>query len=235
MQNKVMIGCPVRNRAWVLPRYLQSLLELEYPGQKMEYGFIINDCTDETELIMERFAREQAGRVKLFTINYGAGRGYRRGAYDLTRLAALRNHLLNAFLQSSCDYLFSVDSDIMVAPSTLRCLIEDDCDIISALVCNGHELGDEGIYNILQKNSEGELIHQREFPRDRVFPVDCTGAAYLIKRAVIARHGVRYSSQQGAEDIGFCAAAQAKGLGIFCDGRLECRHLMHEEEAVKEF
>lgn len=225
-----MIGCPVRNRAWVLPLYLRALQSLEYCDALIEYCFIINDCTDQTALILERFAREQrAGKVNLLTINYGLNKGYRRGIYDFSRLAALRNHLLNAFLQSDCALLFSLDSDILAPPETLACLVEDDCDIVSALVCNGHELGDPSLYNILVRGSRGEFVHLRNFPRDRVFPVDCTGAAYLIKRVVVEKYGVRYSSWQGAEDIGFCEAARRQGLGIYCDGRLECTHLMREE------
>ncbi len=228
MAGKVMIGCPVRNRAWVLPLYLQALQTLEYPETKIEFCFILNDCTDQTPLILERFAREHAGRVNLLTINFGLNKGYRRGMYDFSRLAALRNHLLNAFLQSNCERLFSLDSDILAPPETLARLIQDDCDIVSAPVCNGHEMGDKSLYNILIRDIRGELVHWRDFPRDRVFPVDCTGAAYLIKRAVVEKYGVRYSSHQGAEDIGFCEAARQQGFGIYCDGRLECTHLMRE-------
>lgn len=230
-----MIGCPIRNRAWILPLYLESLQALKYPEAKIEYCFIINDCSDQTPLILEHFAEQKAAGVKLITINYGSEKGYRRGMYDFSRLAALRNHLLNAFLQSDCEYLFSLDSDILAPPDTLTRLIEDNCDIVSALVCNGHELNDQSIYNILRRNHEGKLVHWRDFPRDRIFPVDCTGAAYLIKRAVIASCGVRYSSEQGAEDIGFCSAAAQKGLGIYGDGRLECVHMMHEKIINSDF
>jgi len=205
---------------------------LAYPCQKIEYGFVINDCTDNTQLLLEDFAQWKAGQVKLHTINYGAKKSCRRASYDLSRLAALRNQLLNIFLQSDCEYLFSLDSDILAPPDILTRLIANNCDIISALVCNGHELGDKSIYNVLVWNEKGKLVHRREFPRDRVFPVDCTGAAYLIKREVIAEYGVRYSSNQGAEDIGFCLAAQHKGLGIYCDGRLECDHIMNESLGI---
>lgn len=226
---KVMIGCPLRDRAWVLPRYLDCLQKLDKSQCQVQYAFIINDCSDHSPRILAGFAHEQPELVKLIEKNYNAPGGYRRGQYNFGRLAELRNLLLNVFLQSDCDYLFSLDSDILVPADTLTQLLSDDCDIVSALVCNGHEIGDDGIYNILKRESDGSYVHIRNFPRNRVFPVDCTGAAYLIKRSVIAA-GVCYSSRHGGEDIAFCEDAAALGFNIFCDGRLECLHLMREGE-----
>ena len=231
MNKKVMIGCPVRNRAWVLPRYLECLGKVEYPPEKTEYCFVINDCVDETPEILESFASEQRSPVKLIRMDYGHDQGHDRGKYSFARLASLRNLLLEGFLDSDADYLFSVDSDILVPPSALNCLLEDDCDIVSALVCNGHELGNEKIFNIL-KRKNGRWMHLLEFPRDKIFQVDCTGAAYLIKRRVIEACGVRYSAALGAEDIGFCHSAGKKGIKIFCDSRVECTHLMRENDII---
>ncbi len=226
---KIMIACPVRNRAWSLLYYLTALKRLAYPKSQLEFCFIINDCIDGTPQILENFAREEKGRVKLIYYNLGQEYGHRRGQYSLWRLAQLRNRLLEAFMDSDATHLFSVDSDILVPADSLSILLQDDCDIVSALVCNGEEVGDSTIYNILTKDASGNLVYYRDFPRDRVFPVDCTGAAYLIKRKVIESMGIRYSAKEGSEDIGFCRQAQEKGAGIFCDGRIECIHLMREE------
>lgn len=226
MINKVMIGCPVRNRAWILPRYLEHISRLEYPRDKLEYCFIINNCTDDTRQILEDFARKQSIPVKLVIADFQDKAGHTRGNYSFNRLAWLRNILLSEFLKSSCGFLFSVDSDILVPPDVLSKLIEDECEIISALVCNGHQVGDKQIFNILNKSKDGTFIHLKEFPRDRTFQVDCTGAAYLIKRKMIEDMGIRYSAEFGAEDIGFCEAAREKGIKIYCDGRLECIHVM---------
>lgn len=225
---KVMIGCPVRNRAWILPRYLDCLQKLNQRTFEARYGFIINDCSDTSPQLLAQFARQHPGRVKLIEKNHPSPGGYHRGEYNFSHLAELRNHLLQACLQSDCDYLFSLDSDILVPQPTLEQLLEDNCDIISALVCNGHEIGDPGIYNILQRQADGSYMHMRDFPRNKVFPVDCTGAACLVKRSVIEAR-VRYSGGRGGEDIAFCEAAVARGFDIYCDGRVECLHCMQEK------
>lgn len=228
MPERVMIGCPVRNRAWVLPQYLAALVALDYPPARLEFCFVVNDCVDATPRILQDFSRDSGLRVQHINMDLGAGQGYRRGEYSLARLARLRNTLLEAFLASGCDCLFSVDSDILPPAGALRSLVEDRCQVVSALVCNGHQVGDASLYNVLRERSPGHYVYLQDFPRDRLFPVDCTGAAMLIRRQVVER-GARYSAVNGSEDIGFCESVRQQGLVIFCDGRVECLHLMREE------
>lgn len=223
-----MIGCPVRNRAWILPAYLQALTELEYPEDKLKFCFIVNDCQDNTRLILEEFTRASRSPVRVRECNHSRPGGYKRGFYKLSRLAELRNILLQEFLESSCEYLFSVDSDILMPPHSLSILLEDSCLMVSALVCNGHEVGDPGLFNVLNRDDDGGYRHLREIPEKTLFRVDCTGAAFLIAREVIEKHGVRYAAGRGAEDIGFCEQASRMGLEIFCDSRVEGLHVMQE-------
>lgn len=220
---QVMIGCPVRNRAWILPQYLQHLTALDYPPEQVEYCFVINDSQDETEALLHAFARRFPAR--LLYDNSSRPGGWQRGYYQFGRLAELRNRLLEAFLQSECDYLFSVDSDILVPPQALQQLVQTGRDVVSALVCNGAGIGDDQFYNIFNWD-DGRLLPIRQFPRDQVFPVDCTGAACLIKRRVIET-GARYNSRWGSEDIGFCREVQKHGFAIFCHGGIECVHVMN--------
>lgn len=218
-----MIGCPVRNRAWILPQYLQYLATLIYPPEQIEYCFVINDSQDETEAILQEFARRFP--VRLLYDNSSRPGGWQRGFYQFSRLAELRNRLLNEFLQSDCEYLFSVDSDILVPPNCLQQLLQADKDVVAALVCNGAEIGDDQFYNVFTLTDD-HLQPIRNFPRDRLFPVDCTGAAYLIKRRVIGA-GVRYNSSWGPEDIGFCRQVKEYGFSIYCHGAIECVHVMN--------
>lgn len=228
MAMKVLIGCPVRNRAWVLPRYLQALKNLDYDPANLEYCFVVNDSIDDTLEILQAFRHEVPSPVKIITCDLHGNKEHRRGYYSFFHLAILRNILLEEFLKSECSYLLSVDSDIIIPPVTLKTLIGSNCDIVSALVCNGHEIGDTGIYNILRRRADGRYEHIREFPRYEVFEVDCTGAAYLIKREVIGKYGVRYSASRGSEDIGFCENAKARGRKIYCNPWAETYHEMIE-------
>ncbi len=227
--DKVLIGCPVRNRAWILPRYLQALKNLDYNHFNLEYCFVVNDCTDNTLEILKDFRREVPSRVRIIICNLQDNTGHQRGYYSFFHLAVLRNILLEEFLKTECAYLLSVDSDIIIPEHTLKCLKNTNCEIVSALVCNGHEIGDLSVYNILNRKPNGRYEHIRNFPLNEVFEVDCTGAAYLVKREIIEKYQVRYSASRGSEDIGFCENAKAKGRKIFCNPQVETYHVMREE------
>lgn len=227
-----MIGCPIRNRAWVLPEYLKHITSLDYNPADLEFCFIINDSDDNTGSILEEFALQNPGKVRLVVQDFDLPGGYLRGQYNFSRLAFLRNRLLQEFLDSSCSHLFSIDSDILVPTCALKILLQDACDIVSALVCNGHEIGDKELFNILYLDPDKGYLHMRDFPRSQLFRVECTGAACLIERGVIEDSGVRYSAARGPEDIGFCEDARRKGIEIFCDSRVECVHLMKEGEIL---
>lgn len=224
----VLIGCPIRNRGWILPDYLQRLENIDYPPDKLNFCFIVNDSVDDTEAILNEFAHRSYSPVQIVKTTAAKFHGHKRGAYRFEQLAKLRNMLLEKFFQSDCEYLLSVDSDILVPPDIIKRLLSRNCQIISALVCNGHHINDTSIYNVMRKTSAGSYQHIKDFPRDRIFSVDITGAAYMIHRSVITDHKVYYSARFGGEDIGFCEAARARGIPIYCDGSIECQHMMIE-------
>ncbi|MDR1159950.1 MAG: hypothetical protein LBK69_04910 [Syntrophomonadaceae bacterium] len=229
---KVMIGCPVRDRAWILPRYLESIRALDYPPDLLEFCFIINDCSDNTPELLKEFAAQEQRPARLVHADSFKPGPFERGLYSFKRLAELRNILIGQFLLSSCDYLFSIDSDIAAASDSLNKLVQSGKDIVSALVWNGGAVNSPDIYNILQRDGTGRYIHIKSFPPETVFPVDCTGAAYLIKRWVLERAHVKYNADHGAEDIGFCKAAQQAGAGIFCHSGVRCFHYMKKPQAI---
>ena len=45
----VMIGGPVHNKHWVVDAYIDSLISLDYPKDKVSLVFYINDSTDGTK------------------------------------------------------------------------------------------------------------------------------------------------------------------------------------------
>ncbi|MGE5422301.1 MAG: glycosyltransferase [Ignavibacteriales bacterium] len=222
---RILIGCPVRDRAWILPRYLESLAGLDYPPENIEYVFVVNDSTDNTFSILQQFSKQQVSPVHLIAIDFGNRRSADRGGYSINYLVKLRNILLETFLNTKCSHLFSVDSDILVKPHTLQELLKLDLPIVSSLVRNDWHLGDKGFFNILRKQDE-HLRPITEFTRDQLIRVDCTGAAYLISRMVVDDMGVRYHPHLQGEDAGFCEDARSKDITIWCHTGLECTHVM---------
>lgn len=220
----VMIGCPVsKNR--VLPSYLESIRNLDYPKDKIHLAFLINNARDDTYDILNVFREEYLSdyrEISLWNIDglkpgYTDGDRYKKRDYEA--FAKIRNTWLS-MLSDEDDYIFSVDSDIFPTPNALKRLLSHNKELISALIY--HRLGQ---YNILKERLfQNKYMSITEFPRELI-EVAATGAAILINRKVIDE-GVRYEYHNQGEDLGFCQNARDYGFKIYCDAGLEIKHEM---------
>lgn len=209
---KVFVGAPVRNRAWVLPRHINAIKRQKEVS--MKFCYIVNDCEDNTEAVLQNYG------IHYVVHNLNSGHGHVRGQYSYESLAALRNVLLDKFLESDCDYLFSCDTDIIIPDGSLKQLIEDDKDIVAMIIRNHPTIM---AHNVMVKPHPGTAAqHMQHIPRG-LFQCHLTGAVYLIKRKVIEA-GVRYKPSKVGEDWLFCEDAMSKGFTLWADTRLQAIH-----------
>lgn len=230
----VTIGCPVRDRAWILPEYLEALLNIDYPKELISWKFVLNDSTDESEGILTGFflqhGDEYDWRVEIIRANQNAPEDKRViGTRDIIyrTLARVRNIFISDI---ETDYLFSVDSDIIVPKDSLKNLAGAEKDIIAGVIWN------DGLFNSaldypyripnLLYRDHGRIKHLREYPRDRVFEIDITGAVYLLSKKVC--QNIKYGYHPLGEDIYFCNMARDKGYRIWVDPSVFCDHRMSE-------
>lgn len=218
----ILISAPIKNRAWILPEYLKALKNIDYPKENISFLFLLNgSASDNSNEILSRFKEENEKEYKRIEILFngidgkedsGEGGNIRTGRDKVFygKLARLRNEILDAASgHEDIDYLFSVDSDVLVTPSVIKELSEAKKDIISALIVNDPP----DSYNFLHFPGGP----RRNFiPPSKVFEVYLTGAVYLISRAVFANKKIRYSEKYGTgEDLGFCESARQEGFKSF--------------------
>lgn len=234
---RVMIGAPVRNRAWALPRYLEALQTAvtTLPGLDglVSYTWVVNDCTDHTPSVLEAFARDRPDvpvRIIRYDMGAAATASEMRGQYSYHHLAHLRNVLLDAFLESDAEYLLSIDSDLILPAKGLRRLLSHQVDLVAALVDNDAS-GTQPAWNIMRpsQTAPGRFERILDPLAHGLLEVGLTGACILIHRRVIEA-GVRYSHHPQGEDGGFCLAATAAGFPIWADCGVRCLHRMTPEE-----
>lgn len=226
--SKVAIGCVVRNRAWVLPEYLAALKQIDYPNKA--YIFLENDSEDTTLFLLQQF--KPAEQKTLQSIKTGVNH-WKRGDYgtdQFANLANLRNMFLEMFLQTDADFLFSVDSDVIMPPDVLSRLLAN-CDqktIIGAAISNVQDKPLDGKTpgNFLTKRW---LLERSStcYELEGVMDIDIIGAVYLIPRQAI-EDGVRYGPHTQGEDVPFCLDAKQKEyrlqvlLDSGCEHRMVC-------------
>ena len=69
MQHKrILIACPVHNREWILPYYLKYLHALDYDKNLIDIYWIVNNTTDKSKKLLERFKEEHGGAYRSITI-----------------------------------------------------------------------------------------------------------------------------------------------------------------------
>jgi len=233
--SKIVIGSIVRNRESILPKYLECIRDLDYNKSDISLCFLVNDSTDNSYFILKDFVdghtEYKNSIVKIGSYGYPEdNRDVGRGYDTFKQFAFLRNKWLDLIVDKfyNSEYVFSIDSDILVPSNSLNKLIENDKDMCSMLVNNSVNQQGYGkdYMNILkfEMDSSSKYKHIMEYPKDKVFKVDVTGACCLIKRKVLDTS--RYRSHALGEDVGFCEEVKRNGYTIWCDSTLTGDHRM---------
>lgn len=215
---KIAIGCPCRNRAWILPDYLKALESINYPNK--QYIFVENDSTDDTLDILQEFKfKHESTQLDMLRHTAdvpGEGRNeYSQNEYK--NLCEIRNYFIERFLvMTDADFLFSVDSDIIVPPD----ILDEDIHGLWALSCKGNEIMGAAISNIPNTEIDGHtptnfmvkrgdsFIHPPTYPLSELFRVAMVGAVSLIPRKILQQmydtnKGKVYKPHHQGEDLGF--------------------------------
>ena len=231
---------PVRNRQFVISYFLDCIKNLDYPKHLISIITILNDSTDNSEQILKQFKQSHQNdykQIKIITHNLSAPTDSRIGSREeiYKTLYKVRNLLLQ---HCESEYIFSIDSDILCKPDTLKRLLSAKKDIISALIYNGKTYGSyvnepEFKYTNVMNKVNGVYKHfsKRHNPEkyfiDEVVQVDMTGAIYLFSNKVAKT--VKYGFHKNGEDLAFCQSAQAKGFKLYCNINLWQNHIMDAE------
>lgn len=139
---KVLLSILARNKAHVLPKYLDCISNLEYDKKLVNIYINTNNNSDDTEKILEKW-------IKLNEDKY-AGIEFERGDIEELNttgtnphtwtnvrfkvLGNIRNKSMQKCLEKKCDYYFVVDCDNFIEPYTLKELIEEDKPIIAPML-----------------------------------------------------------------------------------------------------
>ncbi len=140
---------------------------------------------------------------------------FRRGCLIYDSREAAGNNLL----ESDCDALLFLDSDMYPTEEMLVRLLEAKKDIISALAFRRVPNYEPCIFD------ENGFYH--DYP-EGVIEVEATGmACTLIKREVFEKTPQPWFFPEPVigEDKAFCQRAKSAGFKIYCDTTLECGHI----------
>jgi len=255
MDEKILISCPVRNREWILPYYLEHIYNIDYPKHLISMYFIINNSNDNSYKILKQFKDKYLAEYADIEID----RMYNPKLPDDKRqvairkeftyhwLCELRNVILKKCVELKYDYLLSCDTDILVPSTIINDLMIDKKTICASLIYNGYEykpMSADKSYdnikmaykypNILKLNDSDKYEHIVNYSvknpntcdKNKIIEVDGTGAISLIPVEVCSQS--RYIFDAQGEDMSWSRICKKLGYRLCCKPSVYSQHIMSE-------
>ena len=221
---RILITAPLRQETDSFLEYQKGLDALEVPeGFEVSRFFVVNDCREVIPFIENAEwtetetgeAYEKTGNDHLWTLDL------------MRKMSGLRNMTIRKMLDAGYDYWFSVDTDIVLDPRTLKTLIEADKDIVSEIFWTK---APSGFYWCNAWMADQSAGMQERWKIPGLYRCGMTGALTLVKRKVFEA-GVDYTpipnirTALRGEDRHFCVRAACAGFEMWIDSHCPAEHL----------
>lgn len=221
---KVLLAAPLRQDVRIFRAYQDAIDKLILPeGVTLDCYWVVNDCP---EVIPE--IRGEYEVIDTRDVYRKVANDHKWSHANLQKMHTLRNATI-ARAREGYDYLFSVDTDLILHPQTLATLLEADKDIVSEIFWTN------GWCNAWMYDQSAGMDTAWKTPG--LYQVGMTGACTLIKRKVF--EAIDYSpipNIQNAlwgEDRHFCIRAAAYGFELWVDTHYPATHLYSEQDYVR--
>lgn len=259
--SKVLIGAPVRVKNTVLKEFLLGLEEVEKGDNYVSYYFVDDNADELSSKLLEEFAQRNETVLKkgqeLFQSDDQYD-GHNWKTETLAKVTKYKNTIIEYCIEKKFDYLFFIDSDIVLDKRCFLQLLSDKVDIVSNVfwnqwVKNGFMTAQcfwipdvylqESSWNTPRPFEESHKIRMdmyEQLKKPGVYEVDGTGACTLISRRALEA-GVNFTEIPNVkllgEDRPFCIRAGALGFTLYMDTHYPAYHCQKEEflDRVDEF
>ncbi len=256
---KVLVGSPIHQKPEILKEFLISLRELNKDEIDIHYFFIEDNVIEESSLLLANFKEEEENVTILRNDHvsslYICDDYTHRWTNDLIRkVAKFKNAMIQRAIEEDFDYLFLIDSDLILHPNTLKRLVSLKKELVSNIFWtkwqpNSSEqpqvwLSDT--YN-LYDSEPGEHVSDEDITRRTeaflnmlrkpgTYKVGGLGACTLIANSALNK-GVSFDNVYNisfwGEDRHFCVRAAALGMDLYVDTYYPAHHIYRSEDLLK--
>lgn len=253
---KILIGSPVNQKKEILSEFLQSIQELETNSLHVDYMFIDNNEDPDSSKILVDFKDKQHDHcilLKSYNIDQYVcdNQTHYWKERIIWKVAGMKDLIIEYAKVKEYDYIFLIDSDIVLHPETLTQLISAKKEIITNIFWTKWQpdtiempqvwISDEySLYKkrTLEQQSDEDVARQvykflAMLRQPGVYEVGGLGACTLISRKALLG-GVSFKEINNlsfwGEDRHFCIRAVALGYSLFVDTRQPAYHIYREED-----
>ncbi len=253
---RVLVGSPIRQKPEILREFLASLSSLEQTSYTLHFCFIEDNVLPESTKLLEEFAKEHPCEMIIPAVAPDAQ--YICDEYthhwkeaNVWKIATYKDQIIEKAREGNYDYLFFVDSDLVLHPKTVEQLIASKKDILSNIfwtkwapnqmplpqvwVSDHYTLFERGI---AEQITEAEAIKRQNAFLEMlripgVYQVGGLGACTLISKAALDKEisfQRIYNVSFWGEDRHFCVRAVALGLKLHVDTHYPAYHIYRETD-----
>ena len=230
---KILITAPLKQERKIFKEFQDGLDRLEIPdGITIDRFYVVNDCPEIIQDIRGEYEVINTGDIYRKAINTHVWTND-----NLSKMHELRNATIKKALDGGYDYWWSIDTDLVVHPQTLKALLEADKDIVAEIFWTMGTTGKYWSNAWLYDQATG--AGNPEWRTPGVYEIGGTGACLLVKRKVFEA-GVDYSAIPcikkvlWGEDRHFCIRAMCAGFKLWLDTHYPAEHL-YTEQCYKNF
>lgn len=255
--NKVLIGSPVHQKPAILREFLSSILRLHKTGFSVDLLFIDDNDDEEASSLLRDFSRSALNTTIMpsgFKDFYLRDEHTHHWTSNLVwKVAHMKDKIINYAQEQNYDYLFLIDSDLVLHPKTLEQLLAANKDIISEIFWTRWQphslplpqvwMHDE--YNQWEARPEETLTENEKQDRFQqflekmripgVYQVGGLGACTLLSSEAMTK-GISFQPLHNlsfwGEDRHFCIRAAALGLELYVDTHFPAFHIYRDTDLV---
>jgi len=247
-QPNVFLALLVKQKEAVLPLFLESLNDWDYPKENIFIYIRTNNNTDNTKELLEEWIEEYGDKykgliynsedvpekVEKYDVHFWNGERFRV-------LGKIRQESMNQALLTDCEYYFVVDTDNFLFPETLKELVKLDLPIVAPFLRYAVALGENADTPVEAAKREGHMSKYYSNYHDKVddfgsiiaediyykilnqevkglIECMCVHCTYLIKREYLSE--LTYLEQSDRwEYMVFSNSARDKGITQYLDNR----------------
>lgn len=253
-KSKILVGSPIRQTPEVLKEFLASLENVEKTSFQFDYYFVDDNTDPKSSEALREFALKNEGRCIIKDPKASKEDGYNSNNEvthvwsnaAIWKVGAFKDSIIEHAKAKEYDYLFLIDSDLVLHPKTIEQLIADKKGIVCNIfwtawtpgTCEMPQVWVQDEYNFFEKDgqtSPSEEVQNQSFyefiamlRNPGVYEVGGMGACTLINRETLLK-GVSFKKIKNlsfwGEDRHFCIRAAALDIPMYVDTHYPAYHI----------
>jgi hypothetical protein len=255
-KERILVGSPIYQRPKILSAFLNSLSRLTQDTITIDFAFVDDNIDKESSKLLREF-RDETKNTIIFegeqkTEYLCDDSSTHKWTRNLTlKVAEFKDKIIEYALAEKYDYLFLVDSDIVVHPYLIEHLKNQKKMIISEIFWTQWHAGQGYGPNVwlydqygLAPMEFGETLSQEEtelrsnqfltkLKIPGVYEVGGLGACTLIDKEALQK-GVNFKQIKNltliGEDRYFCIRAIVLGINLYVDTHFPAYHIYREKD-----